>query len=346
MERQNETHSPSLDDTVRLDDTIRLSDATQLDGKIRLGGLPNDSGGPGLPRALPSQSTSSDFAQLIPVNDRARLAFHEIAVILNADRSWNPHCRKFIYVSDVKSKVIPGGSPESDASEEDAEIQEIFTGYFRLNLTILPDNFPRGWVIGAGRSNMDHLGVDFLVTIKGNQDGVRGRHATIRLHNVSRLPMIAPAHGKKVLLNGEEVAKEGRVLESPRMGLTIGNLAFRIEFLPNNAVAYNKRLDEIVRESGWFTEKIESIDTTPSENHLIFHGYQIQTPQAFGAYGVVCPCIKISDRERSGNVYAVKRIQRTRSSFGLIGDEVEALQQLKKHVRSQTLCWDLLTLIP
>ncbi|KIW22054.1 uncharacterized protein PV07_12546 [Cladophialophora immunda] len=329
-------------DTIRLDDTndtIRLDDtpdstrqlddihdpARQLNDTIRVENRPDSSVVP-VTWSLPP--TSSDFARLVPVNHQAKIAFHEIATILKTDGCWNPHCRKFIHVSDVKSKVISGRSKESDTSDGDTETQEIYTGYFRLNLSILPDKFPQGWIIGAGRSGMDHLGVDFLLTIKGNRDRVRGRHASIKHHKVSRHLMIAPAPGKGAVLNGEEVPTDGRVLESVRMGLTIGNLTFKIEFLPTNVATYNEQLDEIVRESGtWFTERIESIDPTPSDNHLILQGYQIQTPQAFGAYGVVSPCVNTS----SGNVYAVKRIQRTQSSFDQIGDEIAILKLLEKH---------------
>ena len=173
-----------------------------------------------------------------------------------------------------------------------------------------------------------------LLTTNGYRDDVRGRHASIRHHHINRLLMIVPARGKTVILNGEEVPREGRVLGSARMGLTVGKLTYRIEFLPMNAGVYNERLEEIVRESGFFcTEKIESIDLTPSESHLILKGYQIQTPQASGTYGVVSPCIKTS----SASVYAAKRIQRTKSSFVQVGEEVAVLKKLGEHLSSSLL---------
>ncbi|KAK5312505.1 hypothetical protein LTR93_011304 [Exophiala xenobiotica] len=297
MASLNDTYKLWLEDSDTLEDTVRLEDYPQISTNAL---RPN-------PSVL--LSTNPDFARLVPVNDQAKLAFHEIALILNADPGWNSHCRKFIHVSDVKDKVASGGLQESDTSECDPEVQEVFTGYFCLNLTILPENFPRGWIIGSGRPNMDHLGVDFLITMKGKRDGVRGRHAHIRHHNVNRLLMMAPAYGKKVWLNGEEVSNEGRLLESTRMGVTIGNLVFRLEFLLKNTDTYNKQLDEIIRESGsWFTEKIEAIDSTPSDNHLILQGYQIHTLQAFGAFGV-----------------------RTQSSFSQVNEEVTILRRLEKH---------------
>lgn len=338
----------SLEDTIRLDDmndTIQLGDTTdttqlldnvydpfrQLNDTIRVENYVDSSI---VAVSLSLSSTIPDFARLVPVNHQAKLAFHEIATILETDSSWNPHCRKFIHVYDVKSKFHSECSLETDTSDGDAEIQDIYTGYYRLNLSILPDKFARGWIIGAGRSGMDHLGVDFLLTVKGNRDRVRGRHASIQHHKVSRHLMIVPAAGKEVVLNGEEVPRHGKVLESMRMGLTIGNLTFKIEFLSMNAANYNERFDEIVRESGtWFTQRIESIDPTPSDNHLILQGYQMQTPQAFGAYGVVSPCVNTS----SGDVYAVKRVQRTQSTFDQVGDEIAILKRLGKHVSKQII---------
>lgn len=317
MEPQNPAGPSSLDDTIRLEESVRFE------------GYPDNSVGPASleRRQLPP---ADDFAHIIPANDRAKQAFHEIVQIQDTDPNWNSHCQRFIYVSEFKEKVNLRDSQASDGSEYDDEPQEIYSGYFRLNLTILPEKFPQGWIIGAGRPKMDHLGVDLLVTIKGRSDNVRGRHASIRHHPETRLPMLVPAAGKRVLLNGEEVF-EGTSIFGRRTGLTLGNLAFVIEFLPQDEHAYIDRLDEVARQSGnWFKEKIESIDPTPSDNHLVLQGYLIQTPQAFGAFGVVCPCVQIS----SGDVYAVKRVQRTRSSFAQVGDEVEALKLLGRHVSS------------
>jgi hypothetical protein len=103
----------------------------------------------------------------VPVNHQAKIAFHELATILNTDSSCNSHCRKSIHVSNIKSKVILTRSEESDTSDGDTELHEIYTGYSRLNLGILPDKFPQGRVIGAGRSGMDHLGVDFSPNDQG-----------------------------------------------------------------------------------------------------------------------------------------------------------------------------------
>ena len=315
MEPQTKMDHPSTKDTIRLDDsqdTIRLE---------------NHSDSSDVPATPPSPPNSSDFGRLVPVNDPAKIAFDRVVTVLKADGSWNPHCQKFIHVSNTKSQLISGRAIPSDTSECDTEIEEVYTGYFRLNLAILPDNFPRGWLMGAGRPGLDHLGVDFLLTISGKKDGVRGRHAHIRYHNVSRQLMIVPAPGKRVVLNGEEVPREGRVLEM-RMGLTIGNLAFRIEFLFNNNTAYNEQLNKIVQQSGtWFSERVESIDVTPSENHLKLQSYLVQAPQAIGAFGVVSPCI-----DPVGNIYAVKRVQRTRPLFKQVRDEVAILKQFEKHV--------------
>lgn len=229
-----------VDDTLRLDkdsDTAPQLDnvydfTRQLNGTIRLEKHPENLVVPVAWSLLPM---SSDFARLVPVNHQAKIAFHKIATTLNTESSWNSHCRKFIHVSDIS----------------DTELHDIYTGCFRPNLGILPDQIPQGWVIEAGRPGMDHLGVDFLLTIKGNWDRVRGRHASIKHHlvSVSRQLMIAPGPGKAVVLNGEELSTDGRVLERVCMGLAGGNLTFKVDFLRTNATSYNGQLNEIIQES-------------------------------------------------------------------------------------------------
>ncbi|KIW41569.1 uncharacterized protein PV06_07118 [Exophiala oligosperma] len=261
------------------------------------------------PNSLSLLPASSDFARLVPANHQAKIAFHEIATLVKLDNCWNPHCRE-------------------------AEVREIYTGYFRLNLDILPENFPKGWVIGSGRGESGYAGVDFLITADRERDRVGGRHGKIRHHKVSRVLTIVPMFGHGVLLNGEEISREGKVLGNMQMGLTIGNLTFKIEFQSVDPASYNAKLDNIVLGSGtWFSEKIESFDPTPTNSHLMFHGYQIQTPQAFGAYGVVSACVHTD----SGNVYAVKRVQRTRYTFDQIRDEITVLKLLGKHPHICTL---------
>jgi hypothetical protein len=93
--------------------------------------------------------------------------------------------------------------------------------------------------------------------------------------------MIAPAPGKAVVLNGEELSTDGRVLERVRMGLTVGDLTFKVEFLPTNAASYNGQLNEIVQESRtWSAERIKSINSTPSTIILYSRGirYKPHTP--------------------------------------------------------------------
>lgn len=58
------------------------------------------------PNSLSLLPASSDFARLVPANHQAKIAFHEIATLVKLDNCWNPHCRKFIHVSEAQTELV------------------------------------------------------------------------------------------------------------------------------------------------------------------------------------------------------------------------------------------------
>ncbi|KAL2427652.1 hypothetical protein ABEF91_002867 [Exophiala dermatitidis] len=98
--------------------------------------------------------------------------------------------------------------------------------------------------------------------------------------------------------------------------------------MPGDTATFHQRYEEAMRLSGITPgARIANIDPISSSNFFDFRGYQIQTPQAFGAYGVVSGCVHLN----SGEVYAVKRVKRTQDTFAQVGDEISVLQRLGKH---------------
>ncbi|KAL2419523.1 hypothetical protein ABEF95_001224 [Exophiala dermatitidis] len=280
------------------------------------------------PRILP-QLTKPDFARLIPANDGAKRAFHDVATLIQGTPTSYSHWRKFIYISSSKETISQASSLSSEPSGAETSPDEVFTGHFRLNLSIPPEDLLHGWALGSGRSGAGHLGVDLLLTIRRNQDKVRGRHARLKLHDQSRMLIIQPGPGKRVWLNGQQVSEQGRVLGTLSSGLTIGNLTYTLELIPGDAATFHQRYEETMRLAGITpSARIANIDPTSSEKFFTFHGYQMQTPQALGTFGVVSGCVHLN----SGEVYAVKRVKRTQDTFNLVGDEISVLQRLGKHV--------------
>lgn len=270
-----------------------------------------------------------DHARITPINDAAKKAFHEIALIVKSNPEWNSHARRFIHIDDIRTPDAKSAAGSSDEeSEEPDAVTTILNGHYRLNLAILPAKFVNGWILGTGRNRPTQADVDILISINGRRDNVRTRHARVLYHRESRAPMIGALPKKAVFLNGQEIKEQAHVL-SQSQGIVIGNLAYRLDFLPIDKARYVEALDMIVaRTKGLSHGNHSSFDPTPSNNHFELHGYQFQTPQAAGAYGVVSACIKVS----TGDLYAVKRVQRTMKSFSLVNTEVMIMKQLDKHV--------------
>lgn len=255
---------------------------------------------------------SSDFGRLIPINDSARHAFHELVALKSRDPSWAPHERNFIQ---------EGAGRDSP-------------GFFRFSLLLLPREFARGWVLGAGRADQPNSSVDLKLTDDGKRDRVRGRHAQIFHHPANALLMLTPGLEKAVVVNGREIrGHEKRVLPPDSCGIVIGNLACCFEFSTDVSVklAYERQLRDLLkrkRQRFEDRELPELLDLTPSPTHYVLGKYQFQSPRAAGTYGVVSACI---DRT-TGDIFAAKRLQRRPETRLSILQELNILEKLGDHV--------------
>ena len=279
--------------------TIRLSDCDNSDDQHR----PDDVGG---------SLRTDEFARLVPLNKSARIAFKELATVKEDDRSWLPHIRRFIHVEDDGD--ADGSGPR---------------GYFRFSLSLLPERFALGWVVGTGVVGEINFGIDILLTLRGDRDDVRPQHMRFYHHRENRVLMLKPGPNKSVILNGEEIIAQPRVLPASS-GIMIGNLAYRFEFT-NSGSQYGVHLEELMRESRYFStaEPPQSLNATPSPNNFVLRQYQFQTPLAAGAFGVVSPCVHL----HSGEIFAVKRLNRTKKTFAEVNHEICMLKKVCGHVR-------------
>ena len=271
------------------------------------------------------ESFDFDFAQLVPVNDSARLAFDELARLKAADPEWNPHARNYMHVEEEQESF--GDDDQSD--EPNSTARSIYTGYFRLSLSLQPKRLARGWVIGSGRQALSDPDVDFLITVDGRRDRVRSHHAQIVYHRETRVLLLKVPANKSVFIDGMKIQHGVRALTSVTSGITIGNLSFQLQFHESCRINYLKQLDEFAEQSSHFVgDRIETLDPTPSDQHFTLRGYQFQTPQAAGAYGVVSACVK----NTTGDVYAVKRVKKSRETVKEVEKELEIFEALQTHV--------------
>ncbi|KAF7506330.1 hypothetical protein GJ744_011903 [Endocarpon pusillum] len=91
----------------------------------------------------------NDFAILVPTNDAAHVAFSAVAELIRLDSDWMPHARRFVHINPNRSPLSPDTSTDTETSEQGAR-PLLYSGYYRFNLDIQPDNPRLGWVIGRG----------------------------------------------------------------------------------------------------------------------------------------------------------------------------------------------------
>lgn len=261
-----------------------------------------------------------DFAALVPINDSAKFAFDQVARLKLADAGWNSHAREFIHVNQ-ELETLDG---EDSDVEVGAVTNAIHTGHFRMSLSLPPARPPRGWVIGCGKQALSDPDVDFLVTVDRKRDRVASQHAQIVFHRETRVLMLKVPPSKRAFLDGVLVADGVAKVTKTTSTILIGNLAFQLRFHQDRKDDFLRGLDRLAELTNLFDgDRIETVDPTPSDQYFVLRGYELQTPQAAGAYGVVSACIKIN----TGDVYAVKRVKKVKDDR-----ELNILSLLKSHV--------------
>jgi hypothetical protein len=270
-----------------------------------------------------------DFARLIPINLSAMLAFDDIARTLKLDPEWNPHARQFIHVDDLQD--LP---PQWQDSDTETDVKDkpkkIWTGCYRFSLELLPRTLRLGWVLGGGRKDMKDQGVDLLLTLEKTKHHIHGRHARLTHDLESSAFMLYVAEGKVVIVNGKErLEGSQRAISSVETGLSLGDLAYQLEFTQLNEMRYREQLGKLrVMLNRGDRGPPLSLEVTPSENHFEYHGFTIQTPFASGGHGVISAGIK----KTTGKAVAVKRLKRTPESVARIFLEVEIYKKIGDHV--------------
>jgi hypothetical protein len=272
-----------------------------------------------------------DFARLIPVNHDAILAFHSVAERTRIEPEWNTHVEKFLFIEDQPRALSPEWDGTSDTSSEATNgcPAQVLTGYYRISLELLTNHPRLGWVIGSGRKDLPHDGVDFLLTLQKNKHHVHGRHARLA-HAQNGALMLIVGRGKTVLVNGvERLDGAQRVMASVRTALTFGNLSYSLEFTGMNESGYRDKLGELFSKlypDGDVPPM--SLELTPLEHHYELHGFTIHSPFASGASGVVSAGFDKS----SGQAVAIKRVKRTPATVSRIQLEIRIYKRIGDHV--------------
>jgi len=275
-----------------------------------------------------------DFARFIPFNTLACRAFHDVAEKLRSNPDYNKHTRQYMHV-EYGARAALSKSSDSDTERSSDKVSQCsWTGYYRLNLNIRPFDLQRGWMIGSGRADLDHEGVDFLLTAKRRQHGVCGRHARI-VHNLKTNALLIIADRPRwIFLDGKEKLKgDSRLVWSRETGVTIGDLAYKLVFTKLSDSVYREQLSSLRRDAGWTYEPPLTLQPTPQCHHYQYRNYIIKATFAEGSTCTVAAGIRLNGL----TAVAIKKIKRTRKNIWQIKQEVAILKKIGQHVRVPSL---------
>lgn len=294
---------------------------------------------PYTPRASPAATSvgpdhDGDFARLIPQNRAACIAFSQLVEASKAGPETGIHGSKFMYIRANKTCY------DSDLSTSDPDVShssrrpgdtaqtKLWSGYYRLNMDILPQNYKLGWVVGRGRADHPNGGVDLQLTnSKGLQ--VSGRHARFS-HNAAGILLIT-SDVRKVVLDGKEILRnDRRAIASPLTGIQFGDLTYVLEF--TNLPGYRQQLANIRKKNDEMYKPPSFLDPTPSSADFVLEVYVIQ---AVFAQGSTCT-VSCGYVRKTGSLVAIKRMKRHTYNKMHIAREVKLLRAVTPHVSDHT----------
>lgn len=309
---------------------------------------------PGVPSwEFDPEGCKNDFARLIPLSPLARRAFNELVGILEADHNALKHARNFIHYVRMESEEheAPHRPPEQldelrsvmqfrdsedsgalcmygdDLEGSEGSIEEAYKwcGYYRLNLDIPPKHINLGWVIGSSNSRMPEHHVDFRLTPRPGQHGVRERHARF-LHNKESGVLMLHADSWPVLVDGKSVLRNAAIAICDKTGVGLGDLAYSIDFTSDmDPEKYQKQLRSVNNQRrGSAVPTFLTPTPTPSLRRRSEDKYYIYPVAAGGASSTVSHAYT----KATGKSVAIKKMTRNDRHASLIRNEVEILRKM------------------
>lgn len=274
-----------------------------------------------------------DFAQLFPTSIPARLAFHDLAVILQEQPTAYAWQRRFIHIQPgLQELTVEDGGSTSDDGEVPPSIPRlIHTGFWRFNMEIGPAQTFLGWVAGKGRwhdhalDSDDHGGVDILLTPDSHDRNVRGRHARF-IHNLESNTFVVVAD-RKLRLGADYVANSQLAAFSrKKTSIAIGNLEYSLDFTNIDQQVYRTQLDQLAVKMQHLGHRPDMLmSPTPMDtDYSLSDKYIIKSSFASGSSCFVCSAI-----DARGTLFAVKKIiafdQRSRNRAKMEADTMQRL---------------------
>ena len=142
--------------------------------------------------------TDNVFAWLRPMNDFARVAFHQLVESMIEYPDSRISERRFIHLDGKEPMDTSSISSSDDQAEQGATKQPKWVGAFKFSTAVYPRDPTKGWFIGTGRGT---LKVDIMI---GPPDltpkiyKIRGNHARLFIHDESCQPTVEALHSMQV----------------------------------------------------------------------------------------------------------------------------------------------------
>jgi len=260
-----------------------------------------------------------DFARIFPVSIAARLAFDQLVVAMKNDPSKYSWHRKFVHIRKGREEF----EPETDELSTSDELEplprlkkptSLYTGFWRLNMKLMPWNRRFGWVLGKGRWVTNHTnsgaqntsgGVDILLTPDANDPTVRSRHARLT-HSLDSFSLLVIAD-KRTRVGQVHLEPSSIIaLDQTHTAIAFGNLEYRISFTGLDRSLYTDQLTQFSKSLKYNGHTPGSfLDPTPADtDYMVMGKYSIKRSFVQGTTCWVCPAIV----KNGGGIIAAKKI--------------------------------------
>ena len=138
------------------------------------------------------------FAWLRPMNDFARVAFHQLVESMLEDPNSRVSERRFMHLDGKEPMDTSSVSSSDDEAEKGATKQPPWVGAFKFSTAVHPRDPAKGWFIGTGRGTTE---VDIMIgppDLSSKIYKVRGCHARLFIHEESCQPTVEALHSMQV----------------------------------------------------------------------------------------------------------------------------------------------------
>ena len=282
------------------------------------------------------RGSDGDFARLIPSSTTARQSFNRLVRKLSDDSSCMPHARRFIHFEDT---VAEEEDYSSDASARQPPATNVVCGYYRLNMSLPPNNLRLGWVVGSGRPDLSESEVDFVLTPESKQHSVRGRHCRL-YRNLQTGVLLIVSDGMKIILEGKDVLRRDLQRDIPghrtqpesdfqralhaRTGIMIGDLSYLLEFTSLGEDIQKRQLLEAATSLGISASHSMLLSPTPLSDTFEYFDYVVYPV----THGGVSSTVAFAYSKVSGTPVVIKKMKRSQSNYHSIQMEINLLRSL------------------